>query len=72
MRSRFSTRIGRALTALEKQGAAGQLKDRHKIERGLGKIQACHPQVADFYEVQVTEKDGAVALQSQARQDRQN
>ncbi len=51
---------------------AGQLKDRHKIERGLGKIQARHPQVADLYDVQVTEKDGAVTLQWQARQDRQS
>ena len=72
MRSRFSTRMEKALAALEKRVAAGQLKDRHKIERGLGKIQARHPQVADLYDVQVTEKDGAVTLQWQARQDRQS
>ncbi len=72
MRSRFSTRMEKALAALEKRVGAGQLKDRHKIERGLGKIQARHPQVADLYDVQVTEKDGAVTLQWQARQDRQS
>ena len=72
IRSRFSTRMEKALAALEKRVGAGQLKDRHKIERGLGKIQARHPQVADLYDVQVTEKDGAVTLQWQARQDRQS
>jgi transposase len=72
IRSRFSTRMEKALTALEKRVAAGQLKDRHKIERCLGKIQARHPQVADLYQVQVTEKDGAVALQWRAIEGRQS
>ena len=72
MRSRFSARMEKALTALAQRVTAGQLKDRAKIERCLGKIQARHPQVADLYDVQVTEKDGAVTLQWQARQDRQN
>jgi len=72
IRSRFSRRLEKALTALEKRVAAGKLKDRPKIERHLGKIQARHPQVTDLYEVQVTEKDGAVALEWQARKDRQN
>lgn len=48
------------------------MKDCSKIERCLGKIQARHPQVADLYAVQVSEKDGAATLQWQARQDRQN
>src|SRR5579863_9661987 len=60
MRSRFSTRMEKALTALAQRVTAGQLKDHAKIERCLGKIQARHPQVADLYDVQVTEKDGAV------------
>jgi transposase len=72
MRSRFSTRMEKALTALEKRAAAGQLKDHPKIERCLGKIQARHPQVADLYDVQVTERNNAVALEWQARKDRQN
>ena len=69
--SRFSTRMERALTALQKRVGEGQLKDRNKIERRLGKIQARHPQVADLYEVGVTEKDGALALQWQALEGRQ-
>ena len=69
--SRFSTRMERALTALQKRVGEGQLKDRNKIERRLGKIQARHPQVADLYEVGVTEKDGAPALQWQALEGRQ-
>ena len=72
IRSRFSMRMGKALTALQKRVAAGQLQDRPKIERCLGKIQARHPQVADLYDVQVTEKNDAVALEWQARKDRQN
>jgi transposase len=72
IRSRFSTRMEKALTALAKRVAAGQLKDRHKIERGLGKIQARHPQVADLYEIQVQEKDGALTLEWQARADRKD
>jgi len=72
MRSRFSTRMEKALTALEKRAAAGQLKDHPKIGRCLGKIQARHPQVADLYDVQVTERNNAVALEWQARKDRQN
>jgi len=69
--SRFSTRMERALTALQKRVGEGKLKDRNKIERRLGKIQARHPQVADLYEVGVTEKDGALALQWQALEGRQ-
>jgi len=69
--SRFSTRMEKALTALQKRVGEGQLKDRNKIERRLGKIQARHPQVADLYEVGVTEKDGAPALQWQALEGRQ-
>src|SRR5437899_1019530 len=61
----------RALTALQKRVGEGKLKDRNKIERRLGKIQARHPQVADLYEVGVTEKDGALALQWQALEGRQ-
>ena len=38
MRSRFSTRMEKALTALAKRVAAGQLKDRHKIERAWEKF----------------------------------
>jgi hypothetical protein len=53
-------------TALEKRVAEGQLKDRHKIERSLGKIQARHPQVADLYEMKVVERGGTLRLEWQA------
>jgi transposase len=70
MRSRFSARMERALTALHKRVAAGQLRDRGKIERQLGAIQARHPQVADLYELRVIEQDGKLAVQWHARPER--
>lgn len=51
MRQRFSTSMELALRRLEKTIATGRLKDRNKMERRLGKIQARHPQVNDLYEV---------------------
>ena len=39
-----------ALRALEKSIASGRLKDRYKMERRLGRIQARHPQVNDLFE----------------------
>ena len=63
IRSRFSTRMEKALQALQKRVADGKLKDRHKIERKLGSIQARHPQVADLYQVSVAERAGALALE---------
>jgi transposase len=69
--SRFSLRLEKALTALQKRVTQGQLKDRNKIERRLGKMQARHPQVADLYEVKVVEKEGALALEWQAMAGRQ-
>lgn len=59
IRGRFSTRLEKALSKLEQQVAKGRLKDRQKIERRLGKIQARHPQVADLYEMGVKEAPGS-------------
>ena len=70
IRSRFSARIEKALTALQKRVAAGQLRDRGKIERHLGAIQARHPQVADLYELRVIEQDGKLAVDWQVRPQR--
>jgi hypothetical protein len=70
IRSRFSVRMEKALTALEKRVAAGQLRDRGKIERQLGAIQARHPQVADLYELRVTEQDRRLALEWHVRPER--
>jgi len=51
IRHRFSTRMENALKGLEKTITRGRLKDRNKMERRLGKIQARHPQVNDLFEV---------------------
>jgi transposase len=69
--SRFSTRMEKALMALEKRVAEGRLKDRNKIERKLGSMQARHSQVADLYQVAVTETGGALALEWHVREGRQ-
>ena len=60
MRNRFSARIEKALQQLAQRVASGKLKDRGKIERNLGRIQAAHPQVADLYEMAIKDsKEGA-------------
>ena len=56
MRHRVSSNMENALGKLEKRIASGKLKDRSKIERTLGKIQARHPSVNDLYKVAVQEK----------------
>jgi transposase len=59
IRSRFVTKIEKALAGLEKRIAEGKLRDRFKMERNLGCIQASHPQVADLYELGVKDsKEG--------------
>lgn len=62
IRRRFSSRMEKALKNLAQQVEQGRLKDRQKVERRLGKIQARHPQVADLYETAVTERDGHLAV----------
>ncbi len=60
IRSRFVAKIEKALAGLEKRIAEGKLKDRFKMERNLGRIQAAHPQVADLYEMVIRDsKEGA-------------
>jgi transposase len=71
IRSRFSTRLEKALQALQKRVAEGQLKDRYKIERKLGSLLARNPQVADLYQVEVTEKNGTLAVEWNAIESRQ-
>src|ERR1700694_4271653 len=51
IRRRFSNRMEVALEALKKSIASGRLKDRYKMERRLGRIQARHSQVNDLFEV---------------------
>ena len=60
IRSRFVAKIEKALAGLEKRIVEGKLKDRFKMERNLGRIQAAHPQVADLYEMVIRDsKEGA-------------
>jgi transposase len=60
IRSRFVVKIEKALAGLAKRIAEGKLRDRFKMERNLGRIQASHPQVADLYEMAVQDtKKGA-------------
>ncbi|EQD65586.1 transposase, IS4 family protein [mine drainage metagenome] len=61
-----------ALQGLQKAIATGQLKDRNKMERRLGKIQARHPQVNDLYDLDLRETGEGVRLFWQIKQDRKN
>lgn len=72
IRGRFSGRMERALQALEKSIAQGRLKDRYKMERRLGKIQARHPQVNDLYEVELRQTGEGVRLFWQVKEDRKS
>jgi transposase len=62
IRNRFSSRMEKALKHLAQRVEKGQRKDRSKIERRLGQIQARHPQVADLYEMGVTEHEGRLVM----------
>jgi transposase len=62
IRRRFSTRLEDRLRGLEKRVATGRLKDRGKIERVLGRLQASYASVADLYEMAVRDEDGPLRL----------
>lgn len=70
IRSRFSSSMERALNSLQKTIAQGRLKDRNKMERRLGKIQARHPSVNDLYDVSLRETNEGVRLFWQIHEDR--
>jgi transposase len=71
IRGRFSASMEKALQGLKKTIATGRLKDRNKMERRLGKIQARHPQVNDLYAVDLRETAEGVRLFWQIKEDRQ-
>jgi len=58
IRRRFSDRMERALARLAERVEKGQLKDRSKIERRLGKIQERYVQVGDLYEMDLRQVEG--------------
>ncbi len=71
IRSRFSARIEDALRRLERRVAAGRLKDRDKIQRCLGRIEARHPQVADLYDMRVVVMAEGLRVQWAIKPERQ-
>jgi transposase len=70
IRQRFSARMEEALRRLARSIETGQLKDRNKMERRLGRIQASHPQVTDLYEVGLRETPAGVRLHWELKQQR--
>src|SRR5438477_3981481 len=72
IRNRFSTRMEDALKRLAKPIETGRLKDRNKMERSLGRIQATHPQVNDLYEVALRETPEGIRLHWAIKEDRKD
>src|SRR5215471_8357070 len=70
MRERFSTRLEAALKRLEKTIATGRLKDRHKMERRLGKIQARFAQVNDLYDLTLRDTPEGIRLLWKLKEER--
>src|SRR5229473_2943944 len=62
IRKRFSTRMEEALRRLQTTIAEGRLKDRNKMERRQGKIQARHAQVNDLFEVTLRDTPAGIRL----------
>jgi len=62
IRRRFSARMEKALSQLAQRVASGKLKDRGKIERRLGRIEARYPSVADLYQMQLVATDSGLRL----------
>jgi hypothetical protein len=60
-----------ALKRLAKTIETGRLRDRNKMERRLGRIQASHPQVNDLYEVALHDTADGVRLHWSIKEDRQ-
>jgi transposase len=72
IRNRFSGSMEKALKGLEKAIQLGRLKDRNKMERRLGKIQARHPSVNDLYEISLRDTAEGVRLSWQMKEDRKS
>ena len=70
IRNRFSTHMEVALKRLAKTVETGRLKDRNKMERRLGRIQATHPQVNDLYEVALRDTPAGIRLHWAIKEDR--
>ena len=62
MRRRFSAPMEKAWAQLAQRVASGKLKDRGKIERRLGRMEARYPSVADLYQMQLVETAGRLRV----------
>ena len=62
IRQRVSAHLEDALQRLGKTIETGRLKDRNKMERRLGRIQASHSQVNDLYEVALQDTPNGLRL----------
>jgi transposase len=70
IRNRFSAHMENALNRLAKTIETGRLKDRYKMERRLGRIQAGHPQVSDLYDVALSDTPHGIRLRWSIKEDR--
>jgi transposase len=70
IRHRFSAHMEDALKRLAKSIATSRLKDRNKMERRLGRIQASHSQVSDLYEVALEDTPNGIRLHWAIKEDR--
>ena len=70
MRRRFSARMEEALERLARTIARGRLKDRNKMERKLGRIQAQNSSVNDLYEITLQDTPEGLRLVWQMQEDR--
>src|SRR5499433_1480107 len=71
IRHRFSAHMEDALQRLGKAIATGRLKDRNKMERRLGRIQASYSQVNDLYEVALEDSPNGIRLRWAIKEERQ-
>ena len=70
IRNRFSGRMEDALNRLGKSIETGRLKDRNKMERRLGRIQATHSQVNDLYDIALRDTSDGIRLFWEIKEDR--
>lgn len=70
IRNRFSSRMENALQRLARAIESGRLKDRYKMERRLGRLQAGHPQVSDLYDVALHDTPEGARLHWSIKEDR--
>src|SRR5579872_2647639 len=70
IRNRFSSRMEDALKRLARTIESGRLKDRNKMERRLGRLQAGHAQVNDLFEIALRDTPEGVRLFWEIKEDR--